>query len=145
MKNERKLTTWKNIVITANANCPTMGGIKWLIVSSERPVAKKLMNELGKTGFSVCLTGTTMSTWITDADRKKLFLSILGNQKTNKFNVVEIYDRQFGLAQNVYNNNYPYGLVPDTGFVTEDCDFKTFWPVTSKQLGEMIVVDNRML
>ena len=122
----------------ANTSCKSLSYIKWLVVKAAKPVTKKLQNELRKAN-SYTFDGKVLKVHFIDPAKKETVIEILKSQKSNSFEIVEIYDRQFSLSVNYIGK---HETKVKSNFITENNGLTTYWCVTEKQYKERIVINN---
>ena len=136
-----KKRTWKGFDLKLSTNCKLISNIKWMIIKSKSKPSKKVIKELSRAGLRLASSGNTIDGYYFMEDKCNI-LEVLKNQKSNTFQVVEIFDYQYGMSVNISDTSQSHTTTPDTPFVTKGENQTRYWAVTHKQFSEREIIIN---
>lgn len=92
---------WRQHFNTAKIIMCKLDSIKWAIVKSNKKISKNLTAKLVKVRFG-SVQDNTFSFYYFNAQEFDKIVQILKSYKTQKFEIVRFYDKQFGLTINYW-------------------------------------------
>lgn len=123
-------------------------GIKWVVIKSNKKVSKNLAAKINRIR-NVSVIDNYLYFYGLKSEAKNRAVEVLKTYKKLKFEVVEFYDKQFGLTENRWNFNdekfeeVAQKLPLNKKFYWHNpgADLKTVTPITNKQFSNIILIN----
>lgn len=122
---------------------------KWIVIKSNKKISKNLASKIGKIR-NASTVDNRIYFWNLKPELKNDVLEVLKSYKHQKFEVVEFFDKQFGLTLNFWKGGNEQNfndlveklpLAKKFYWNNDNSDLKTVTPITNKQFENIVYIN----